>query len=43
MLTINGARIALKAKSFDFDQFTDSAKQIKDVNEKAAAVKRIKN
>ena len=26
MLTINGARIALKAKSYEFDQFTDSAK-----------------
>lgn len=26
ILAINGARIALKAKSFEFDQFTDSAK-----------------
>lgn len=43
LLTINGARMALKTRGQEFDRFTDAAKELKDVNEKAAAVKRIKN
>ena len=33
--------MALKTKGHQFDAFTDAAKEIKDSNQKAAAVKRI--
>lgn len=42
ILTISGVGGALKKKAQEFDQFVESAREIKDVNEKAAAVKRIK-
>jgi hypothetical protein len=31
-LTINGARLSLKARGAEFDQFTEDAKQILDIN-----------
>lgn len=42
ILTINGTGSAIKKIAQEFDQFVESAREIKDVNEKAAAVKRIK-
>lgn len=41
MLTINGARMALKTRGAEFDKFSDDAKGILDLNEKAMATKRI--
>lgn len=41
-LTITGASNALRRIAQDYDQFVENAKNLKDVNEKAAAVKKIK-
>ena len=41
ILTVNGARNVLKSRGIEFDQFTQESKQLKDINEKAAATKRI--
>ena len=41
ILNVNGARSALKTRGVEFDQFVEESKLLKDINEKAAATKRI--